>query len=74
MDEKIQGRCKVVHIHNAFKSILPLLEVQFSSQLRLMEIFVLIVSTALLPKQDPRETWQEMLTLDSASQAWPRVE
>lgn len=74
MDEKIQGRCKVVHIYNAFKSILLLLEVQFSSQLRLMEIFVLIVSTTLLPKQDPRETWQEMLTLDSASQAWPWVE
>lgn len=35
---------------------------------------VLIISTALLPKQDPGETWQETLTLDSASQAWPQVE
>ena len=42
MDEKIQGRSKVVHIYNVFKSILLLLEVQFSFQLRLMEIFVLM--------------------------------
>ena len=74
MDEKIQGRSKVGHIYNVFKSILLLLEVQFSFQLRLMEIFVLMVSTALLAKQDPRETWQETLTLDSGSQAWSWVE
>ena len=73
MGEKIQGRCKVVHIYNVFKSILLPLEVQFSFQIRLMEIFVLILLTALLPKQYPRETWQETLTLDPASQAWPWV-
>lgn len=56
LDDKIQGRCKVVHIYNVFKSILLLLEVQFSFQLRLMEIFMLILLTALLPKQYPRET------------------
>ena len=74
MGEKIQGRCKVVHIYNVLKSILLPLEVQFSFQIRLMEIFVLILLTALLPKQYPRETWQEMLTLDPDSRAWPWVE
>ena len=74
MGEKIQGRCKVVHIYNVFKSILLPLEVQFFFQIRLMEIFVLILLTALLPKQYPRETWQEMLTLDPDSRAWPWVE
>lgn len=52
--EKNSGQMQSSFIYNAFKSILLLLEVQFSSQLRLMEIFVLIVSTALLPKQNLR--------------------
>lgn len=33
-----------------------------------------IISLALLPKQDPRETWHEALTLDPASQSQLQVE
>lgn len=35
---------------------------------------MLIISPALLPKQDPRETWHEALTLDPASQSQLQVE
>lgn len=57
----------------SLSSIFLPVNIKFSFLLRLMEISVLIISIALLPKQDPRETWQETRTLDPASQSQPQV-